>query len=266
MALPLITDPYTGASYVGYVNFTQPFNGTYFIEIRSSDNTLVSSQQEIPYVLDVDFSTFKLAFVETDQLFLDFPLLDCVIFSDVNDGSVYYSFSANYGFSSTSLSLGDFVFRDSAAFYRHFGIFDSLGGSVGSVDLTPVLTALTTIENRVNMLPDFEASSAIVSSALMSLDAVEINNLHEDIVSLGTQLSTVTVPLQSLNGNGTEFKDGMVVNVLDRLDTFTVLRSYMSLVDSNSYTIAYDLESLTGLKVTCPESLLTLYVAPVVTP
>lgn len=70
----------------------------------------------------------------------------------------------------------------------------------------------------------------------------------------------------SLNGNGAEFIDGTQVTVDGRSTLYIVNRSYMGLVQDNSYTPFYDLDALNGSKLTVPESLLTQYVASVIVP
>ena len=70
----------------------------------------------------------------------------------------------------------------------------------------------------------------------------------------------------SLDGNGSEFLDGDRVVLKGRENViYTVSRSFIAVVSDSNYTILYDLVSSDGYKVTCPEALLTLYVAPVVT-
>lgn len=157
----------------------------------------------------------------------------------------------------------------------------AVSSSSASVDLTPItnqmlsdrdfiVTAvhevLASVVSVQNALSSVNVDLTPVIDLLTPLQTAELNNLHEDIVSLGTQLSTVSVPLQSLNGNGSEYKDGVQVSVTGRSIPYTVSRSYMSLMNTDTYTIVYDLTSADGSKVTCPESFLTLYVAPVVTP
>jgi len=192
--------------------------------------------------------------IESDRIFVDFPDVAFITLGD--------SMMTSFNYAGFSILIGDNLMVESMNALSEF----SGVSTASSVDLTPVMTALSQIQAKVDTVPDFEAVSSIVSSSLSSLDSVELNNLHEDIVALGTQLSTVTVPLQSLNGNGTEFMDGVEVSVTGRTIPYTVSRSYMSLMNTDTYTIVYDLVAADGSKVTCPESFLTLYVAPVVTP
>ena len=70
----------------------------------------------------------------------------------------------------------------------------------------------------------------------------------------------IVSPYSSLNGNGSEFKDGTNVNVTGRSTVYTVDRSYMGLVNDNSYTALYDCSATTGEKITVPEALITLHV------
>lgn len=64
----------------------------------------------------------------------------------------------------------------------------------------------------------------------------------------------------SLNGDGCEFMDGKEVVVTGRKTVYVVTCSYFGLVSDNSYTVFYDLEAVTGEKLTVPEALLTLLV------
>lgn len=73
-------------------------------------------------------------------------------------------------------------------------------------------------------------------------------------------------PLESLNGNGSEFIDGTLVNVSGRDTIYSVSRSYMTIYADSGYTVHYDLVSDNGAKLSCPEALLTKYIAPATTP
>jgi hypothetical protein len=78
--------------------------------------------------------------------------------------------------------------------------------------------------------------------------------------------STPSSALPSLNGNGSEFIDGTKVTVKNRVLVYTVSRSFMTIYADNSYTATYDLVADNGAKLTCPEELLTQYIAPITTP
>lgn len=75
-----------------------------------------------------------------------------------------------------------------------------------------------------------------------------------------TALVPVVNDLSSLNGNGSEYKDGQSVSVYGRNTVYQIERSFYCLYSDNSYTIHYDLLSLDGYKITVPEALLTLVV------
>lgn len=67
-----------------------------------------------------------------------------------------------------------------------------------------------------------------------------------------------SVPLPSLNGNGSEFMDGDPVSALGRPDIeFNVVRSFYQIYADNAYQVVYDLESINGHKLSCPEALLS---------
>lgn len=87
-----------------------------------------------------------------------------------------------------------------------------------------------------------------------------------DVSSL-SNLFTVPPVVKTLDGDGCEFLDGDVVFAVGRPDVvYQVRRSYHALYADNAYVVMYDLESSDGHKLTCPESLVTRYVAPVTTP
>lgn len=142
---------------------------------------------------------------------------------------------------------------------------DAIQSMIGNA-ISTIMNDLGNLHGEIGSVRGDIASQAgtVTGNIISSLDGI-----HQHLDTLGTSIDEYAASvgsggsssssLFSLNGNGCEFKDGDIVNVNDRIDTFTVLRSYMTLIDSNSYTIAYDLESQNGLKVSCPESLLTLY-------
>lgn len=70
----------------------------------------------------------------------------------------------------------------------------------------------------------------------------------------------------SLNGNGCEFIDGIEVLVDGRETIYKITRSFYTIYADNAYIVCYDLQSIDGHKLTCPESLLNKYVAPTTTP
>lgn len=72
--------------------------------------------------------------------------------------------------------------------------------------------------------------------------------------------------LPSLNGDGCEHLDGTEVTVVGRDTVYSVTRSFHTIYADNAYIVCYDLQSTDGHKLTCPESLLTKYVAPTTTP
>lgn len=183
-------------------------------------------------------------------------------FTFVLDSSVIYVMGYNF----SSNTYPNIIYFDARSLSA---LFVSSGGC--SCDLTPVLDAITQLSTSVsvidqNIVNTGDMLQLQVVNPLALLQTAELNNLHEDIVSLGAQLQTVTVPLQSLNGNGCEYMDNTMVTVYGRDTVYSVARSYMSMTDNNAYTAVYDLVSTTGAKLTVPESLLSLYVAPVITP
>lgn len=86
--------------------------------------------------------------------------------------------------------------------------------------------------------------------------------------TLATPISIPSAPspVSSLNGNGCEFIDGIEVLVDGRETIYKITRSFYTIYADNAYIVCYDLQSTDGHKLTCPESLLTKYVAPTITP
>lgn len=70
------------------------------------------------------------------------------------------------------------------------------------------------------------------------------------------------ISASSLDGNGCEFKDNTIVNVVGRDIEYTVLSSMYYLLGDNSYTVLYVLQSPTGETLNCPESFCSRYVSP----
>lgn len=101
------------------------------------------------------------------------------------------------------------------------------------------------------------------------------HSVSQFLSDFGTVLPPVVLePLNSLNGNGAEFLDGETVNVVSSKNNsiitrdvvYSVVRSYYSLYSDNAYIVIYDLESIEGYKLSCPETLLVRYVEPVIAP
>lgn len=124
-----------------------------------------------------------------------------------------------------------------------FQLGDQILNHVPTLDVTPIQTNLDLIKSYTDTL---ETDMAIVKT---------------HVGDLPTLLGGLAV--NSLNGNGCEFKDGVQVNVTGRTGIFTVKNSTYFLLDDNTYTVLYELNSPNGGTVKVPETLCTLYVAPV---
>lgn len=118
--------------------------------------------------------------------------------------------------------------------------------------LVTVLGQVYTLEQTLATKTDLQ-SITIDTSALATKDDISVLS-HYDVTN-------ITLP--SLNGNGTEFKDGSSVVLFGRETVYTVERSYMSLYSDNAYTVHYDLVSVDGYKCSVPEALLTKHVTAV---
>ncbi len=115
----------------------------------------------------------------------------------------------------------------------------SSGGSSGtvssSVDLTPVLDAITSLGSKIDnfnlQIPyDLNDKLQTLSSQVSNLDLSTIGNLF----NMGV----------SLNGNGSRYKDGLEVKVSKMIGTFKVLASVHSRADANIYTVIYKLQRI----------------------
>lgn len=195
-------------------------------------------------------------------------------FTFVMDSSIIYVMGYNF----SPITYPNTIYFDTRSLSA---LFVSSGG--GSFDLIPVLDAIaqlgTIVANidqnvsntgdmlQLHVLTKIDSIHAEIGNINIDLSPVEtlIGTDYQDLV---TKIDTIThsINLSSLDGNGSEYMDGVLVKVYGRDMVYSVARSYMSLTDNNAYTAVYDLVSTTGAKLTVPESLLSLYVAPVITP
>lgn len=159
--------------------------------------------------------------------------------------------------------------------------FDIAGGSSPTVDLYPVMTE---IYNQRVVLEDFITSAKnqiLAFTPMIDMTPIEASlttikgytdTLEADLQTVKTGVGNISslvadISLNSLNGNGAEFLDGVQVQVVNSVDgtllsreaIYTVIRSYHSIYADNAYIVVYDLESLEGHKLSCPESLLVKY-------
>lgn len=136
-----------------------------------------------------------------------------------------------------------------------------------TIDTTNLATKTDIGTISLNMVSDADFASGILNLATktdLSGITVDTTNLatKTDISSLAHyDVSNIILP--SLNGNGSEFIDGVEVKVFGRDTVYTVDRSFMSLYSDNGYTVHYDLTSVDGYKCTVPEALLTKHVVAV---
>lgn len=86
---------------------------------------------------------------------------------------------------------------------------------------------------------------------------IDISPLTGVIDNLLTNSIQNMIADASLNGYGSEFKDGDSVIVSGRDVTYVVQRSFFSIYSENAYTIHYDIKSLDGQRLIVPEALLT---------
>lgn len=113
--------------------------------------------------------------------------------------------------------------------------------------------------------------TAIITTQQDVLDAkiASVESQNVTLKSLSkTNFDALVIPdtLTSLNGAGSEFIDGTLVNVEMRPYTYVVIRSFNALVADNNYTVIYDLLSDDGHSLSVPEALVTAVVPTVTAP
>lgn len=163
--------------------------------------------------------------------------------------------------------------------------FDIVGASSGTVDFSPILSAIsvakTDILNSVSgidLSPAINAVTIAKTEILNNVPVIDLTPIEASLTTIKGYTDTLEADLlilqngisgvvnNSLNGIGCEFKDGALVTVDGRDTIFTVKRSSFSLLDDATYTAFYDLQYPSGETLSAPESLLTRYVSPVTTP
>lgn len=127
--------------------------------------------------------------------------------------------------------------------------FDEIDLSIATLD-----DKVVSLHQKVDYLVTLLGQTYNLSTTLVTKD---------DILTLATKTDILNIDLLSLNGNGSEFIDGVEVKVFGRDTVYTVERSFMSLYSDNGYTVHYDLTSVDGYKCTVPEALLTKHVVAV---
>lgn len=127
--------------------------------------------------------------------------------------------------------------------------FDEIDLSIATLD-----DKVVNLHQKVDYLVTLLVQTYNLSTTLVTKD---------DILTLATKTDILNIDLPSLNGNGSEFIDGVEVKVFGRDTVYTVDRSFMSLYSDNGYTVHYDLTSVDGYKCTVPEALLTKHVVAV---
>ncbi|HUH42148.1 MAG TPA: hypothetical protein VLZ29_03450 [Sulfurimonas sp.] len=134
--------------------------------------------------------------------------------------------------------------------------------STVSCDLTVVTEKLNNIDasviNIYDRLDYLNTRFANLTNSINSLvSTVSSLASKEDLLNLATKEDLTHIVLNSLNGVGSEYKDGTLVKVSGRDTVYAVERSFHSLYSDNGYTVHYDLVSVDGYRVTVPEALLT---------
>lgn len=215
----------------------QKVDGTFLIAVSPIDmSSFVPISVTLPFDLDTLFLTYN------------------------NCSVIQFSFE-DIGLTVNALGVNDIV-STSESIYKLSSFF------YGYNDL--LLCRYLRIET--SSLPSLNASTSVDLSSV--LDAINQIQLNIDLTPLSNALNEIQTNINdlssssfsSLNGNGSEYLDGVVVNVFGRPQNYTVSRSYFGLVSDNSYTVFYDLVCITGEKLTVPEALLSLYIPTVIVP
>lgn len=210
-------------------------------------------------VVEASESTFTLIYKSSDYTTVsDFKFDFSGIFNTLSSGMPF-----DFGIWDNSNSFEIFWFAVDIN-----GNFNNLITDYFNIDTaTYVATGLTYVDSIVPVTTCDLSEVYLRFDSLMSL----VVSLSSSVGYLATKtdieglvhydVSNITLP--SLNGNGTEFKDGSSVTVFGRETVYTVERSYMSLYSDNAYTVHYDLVSADGYKCSVPEALLTKQVVAV---
>jgi len=142
------------------------------------------------------------------------------------------------------------------------GLLEDLGNVAQNV--TPFFTADLDGNIPLNTVIDGLLLS-IDSSHNVDISTLDLTPLEDSIISVITQNVSGIIADASLNGYGSEFKDGDLVTVTGRDVVYAVARSFFSIYSENAYTIHYAVASQDGQRLIVPEALLERYVAPVTT-
>lgn len=268
--------------------------------VLDETNSLLKFYNNDVLLVDVPFGTHSPAVVV--DTFFSVPYLDGtyvdVIFAGTGLEFQNYSFDLSGIFSAIQVgTYFDVAVWDSPTyttelFYVSKGVdgtytpaslnetymtFDTVSGV--SSGLTYISAPATSCD-LTSLVPEFDE----IDLAVATLDD-KVVSLHQKVDYLVTLLGQVytlnqtlatksdisalahydvtNINLPSLNGNGSEFKDGVKVKVFGRDTVYTVERSFISLFSDNAYTVHYDLVSEDGYKCTVPEAPLTKQVVAV---
>lgn len=180
------------------------------------------------------------------------------------DKSLYASLAYSVEIASPAVPLPDlmvyyapnvrsFIVRSPEQEYGMFSLDDYLnnGSCASTFEINGIVYAVVLSENKISMSPPYNGNFYLNMSYIP-------NELT------GLEVPVTPSPVSSLNGNGCEFKDGTEVNVNGRDIIYKVLSSIYYLLEDNSYTVLYSLQSPTGETLNCPEAYLTRYI-PVTT-
>lgn len=215
-----------------------------------------------------DYSN-SLFFVIKNQ-FGDYSSLNEVNMTFNQDTAVATGLSYNSSSVSSSCDLSSVLLKlDEMSFSfdnRLFNLDEIVRYSILPIvtELTNNLAVLYTYAMGLSTKTDVQNISIDTTNLVTKEDLATINidttNLAtKDDISVLAHYDISNITLPSLNGNGSEYKDGAEVTVLGRDVVYSVVRSYHSLYSDNGYTVHYDLVSIDGYKLTVPEALLTKY-------
>lgn len=226
-------------------------NINFTCKVYNYDGTFI----EILSLLKADFSEDGDLF-QIDNLFLTYPDFGVVTVNDVTHNYTY----------TNSIVVDEEFFPDTYVMFLddYYSYLKAFHTSLTFVDLTNIETQLSNILSIISLLPSPDSLQTLFGAIPNRLEFQQFfSDINIDTSNLLTKNDINNIVLPSLNGNGSEYKDGTQVKVSGRDVVYTVERSYHSLYSDNGYTVHYDLVSSDGYRCTVPEALLTKYTSGV---
>lgn len=221
---------------------------------------------------ETDIQNFK---IDVSSYF-DIPLPDTCGFTVVNstwDNEFFFVIKNQFGTFSSLIENGmtfnsEFLTVTGVNYVEGEILPTSCDLSVIAPEFDEIDLALASLDEKVNSAHQKLDYLVTVLGQVYTLEQTlstkaDLGLITFDTSALATKDDIANIVLPSLNGNGSEYKDGTSVTIFGRSTVYTVERSYMSLYSDNGYTVHYDLISVDGYRCSVPEALLTKYVEAV---